>query len=84
MNRKQRRTLKKKLSKPEQELAQQVALFGMLPDSCSACQKSFDKKDKDMVFSWSVVVHNKTEAVRLFCPECIEKTKELIEQNDSP
>lgn len=77
MNRKQRRALKK-LSKPEQEMAEKVALFGHLPDSCSACQKTFDKKDKDMVFSWSVVVHNETEAVRLFCPECIDKTKEAI------
>ena len=83
MNRKQRRALKK-LSEPEQKMAEKVALFGLLPDSCSACQKSFDKKDKAMVFSWSVVVHNKTEAVRLFCPECIEKTKELVEKNGSP
>ena len=82
MNRKRRRALKK-LSKPEQEMAEKVALFGHLPNSCSACQKSFDKKDTDMVFSWSVVVPNETEAVRLFCPECIEKTKELIEQNES-
>ncbi len=81
MNRKQRRALKK-LSKPEQEMAEKVSLFGMLPDSCSACQKSFDKKDKDMVFSWSVVVHNETETVRLFCPECIEKTKEIVDGRD--
>ena len=82
MNRKQRRAMKK-LSKPEQEMAEKVALFGHLPDSCSACQESFDKKDKEMVFSWSVVVHSETETVRLFCPECIEKTKELIEKNGS-
>ena len=82
MNRKQRRAMKK-LSKPEQEMAEKVALFGLLPDSCSACQKSFDKKDKVMAFSWSVVVHNETEAVRLFCPECIEKTKEVIIKNES-
>ena len=82
MNRKQRRALKK-LSQPAQEMAEKVALFGHLPDSCSACQESFDKKDKEMVFSWSVVVHSETETVRLFCPECIEKTKELIEKNGS-
>jgi hypothetical protein len=82
VNRKQRRALKKS-SKPEQEMAQQVTLFGMLPEACLACQKSFDKKNKDMVTSWKVVVHNDSETVRLFCPECIEKTKELIEQNES-
>ena len=82
MNRKQRRALKK-LSKSEQEMAQQVTLFGLLPDSCSACQKSFDKKDKAMVFSWSVVVHNETETVRLFCPQCVAHTKRVIEENES-
>ena len=82
MNRKQRRALKK-LSKPEQEMAQQVTLFGMLPEKCLACQKSFDKKNKDMVMSWKVVVHNDNETVRLFCPECIDKTKEVIEENES-
>jgi len=33
-----------------------------------------------MVFSWSVVV--KQETVRLFCPECIEKTKEVLGVQD--
>jgi hypothetical protein len=82
VNRKQRRALKK-LSKPEQEMAQQVTLFGMLPEMCLACKKSFDKKDKNMVISWKVVVHSDSETVRLFCPECINKTKEFIEQNES-
>ena len=79
MNRKQRRARKKKLSKSEQKMAEKVALFGMLPDTCLTCQKSFDKKDKDMVFSWKVVVHNETETVRLFCPECLNKTQEFID-----
>ena len=82
MNRKQRRALKK-LSNPEQEMAEKVSLFGLLPDSCSVCQKSFDKKDKAMAFAWSVVVHNETEAVRLFCPACIEHTKKVIKKNES-
>ena len=79
MNRKQRRAQKKKLSKSEQEISQQVTLFGMLPETCLTCQKSFDKKNKDMVMSWKVVVHNDNETVRLFCPECINKTKEFID-----
>ena len=78
MNRKQRRA-GKKLSKPEQKMAEKVALFGKLPDACLTCEKSFDKKDKDMVFSWKVVVHHETETVRLFCPECIKKTQETID-----
>ena len=77
MNRKQRRAIKKHVGQDAQEkMADKVALFGRLPEMCNICQKEFDKKDKDMVNSWSVVV--KQEVVRLFCPECINKAKEVI------
>jgi len=78
MNRKQRRAIKKHIGQDAQEkMAGQVALFGKLPEMCNVCQKEFDKKDKDMVNSWSVVV--KQEVVRLFCPECVNKAKEIID-----
>ena len=82
MNRKQRRDAAKRRQRndPNQIMSDQVSLFGKLPDACSSCQKSFDKKDRSMVFSWSVVV--KQETVRLFCPECIEKTKEVLGVQD--
>ena len=77
MNRKQRRAIKKHVGQDAQEkMADQVALFGRLPEMCNICQKEFDKKDRDMVNSWSVVV--KQEVVRLFCPQCINKAKEVI------
>ncbi len=77
MNRKQRRAIKKHMGADTQEkMASQVAQFGKLPQACDACQKEFDKKDKEMVQSWSVVVRQ--EVVRLFCPECIEITKEAL------
>ena len=79
MNRKERRALEKQMKKQgtsEDEMAEKMFLFDKLPDECSACTKWFDKKNRDMVFSWNVVV--KQEVVRLFCPECIEKTKEVI------
>jgi|TARA_R110002020_G_scaffold238480_1_gene451015 hypothetical protein len=79
MGRKQRRALEKQTKKQEQ-IASKVALFGHLPESCSTCRKEFDKKDKDMVTSWSVVVRESAKTVRLFCPECIEKTKEKIDE----
>ena len=60
----------------QEKMATQVAQFGKLPQACDACQKEFDKKNKEMVQSWSVVV--KQEVVRLFCPECINKTKEAL------
>lgn len=82
MNRKQRRDTarKRRHGDAEQAMADQVQLFGKLPEQCSACQKAFDKKDRDMVFSWNVVV--KQEAVRLFCPECIETTKEVLKNHE--
>ena len=77
MNRKQRRAIKKHVGADAQEkMATQVAQFGKLPQACDACQKEFDKKNKEMVLSWSVVV--KQEVVRLFCPECINKTEEAL------
>ena len=78
MNRSQRRALKKITgSEASEKMASQVEQFGKMPESCSACTKEFDKKDKEMLQSWRVVVRQ--EVVRLFCPECIRKTQEAIE-----
>ena len=77
MNRRARRDLEKKMGKQAADnLAEKIFQFNKLPESCSACQKEFDKKDKAMVQSWSVVV--KQEVVRIFCPDCIKKTQEIL------
>ena len=77
MNRKQKRVMKRHFKKDVNEkLAQKISQFDKLPEQCSACHEVFDKQDKDMVQSWSVVI--KQEVVRLFCPECIKKAKEVI------
>ena len=81
MNRKQRRAMAK-ASDAEKQLANKVTLFGLLPDMCSACQDPFDKKNKEMAMSWSVIVHQETEKVRLFCPKCIEKAREVIKEKE--
>ena len=80
MNRKQRRAAERNRKKgdAEQLMADKVRMFGQLPEKCDACKKTFDKQDRDMVFSWSVVV--KEQNVRLFCPECIKKTQEVIDE----
>jgi len=41
------------------------------------CDAAFDKGDKEMIKSWNVVVRQ--EEVRLFCPQCIKKTQEVLE-----
>tara|TARA_R110000824_G_scaffold71001_5_gene182033 strand:- start:24629 stop:24883 length:255 start_codon:yes stop_codon:yes gene_type:complete len=80
MSRKQRRAAERKRKKgdAEQLMADKVHMFGQLPEKCDACKKTFDKTNRDMVFSWSVVV--KEQNVRLFCPECIKKTQEVIDE----
>jgi len=62
----------------KKELQQKVGLFNKLEDHCLVCQKDFDKKNKEMVMSWSVVV--KEKEVRLYCPECWDRAKKLIEE----
>ena len=81
MNRKQRRAAAKQMKKDgTEEVAEKVALFGKLEDECLVCAKPFDKKDKEMVMSWSVVVREQEEKVNLYCPTCWEKAQSVIEQ----
>jgi len=79
MNRKTRRAMQRQMGKTTaNELAEKMFQFDKLPVYCSACQKDFDKSDKSMVLSWNVVVRQ--EVVRLFCPECTNKTKEILDE----
>ena len=81
MNRKQKRAMKKQLgSETQQKMATQAQRFEKMPKLCGICQKEFDKKDKEMVKSWSVVV--KQEVVRLFCPDCMNTAKEVLNGRD--
>jgi hypothetical protein len=57
VNRKQRRALERKTgSKVAQNFSDKISQFGKLPDQCTTCDKPFDKKDRDMLASWNVVV----------------------------
>jgi len=62
----------------KKELQKKVGLFNKLSDHCLVCQKDFDKKNKEMVMSWSVVI--KEEKVRLYCPDCWDRAKNLIKE----
>jgi hypothetical protein len=78
MSRRERRAMEKSVgAKASKTIADKVTQFGRLPQKCDACQEPFDKRDKEMVQSWSVVT--KQEVVRLFCPHCIRKAKEALE-----
>ena len=82
MNRKQRRARDAQLRKDSnEELAAKVAMFGKLPEKCTACEAAFDKKDKEMATSWNVVVRKEDEEnpVRLYCPTCWDTAQEVIQ-----
>ena len=83
MNRKQRRAAKRELKKQhgvEDEVAEKMMLFGNLPEECSACTEPFDKQNKEMVMSWNVVVREKEDIVRLYCPSCWKAAQEAVAQ----
>lgn len=65
----------------QKDVAQKMNMFDRLGESCSACRSPFDKKNRDMVMSWNVVVREQEDVVRLYCPSCwnmaIETIKEL-------
>ena len=80
MNRKTRRAMQRQMGKEAaNEIADKMFLFDKLPIKCSACEKGFDKSDKSMILSWNVVVRQ--EVVRLFCAECTQKTKEILDEH---
>mgnify|MGYP003653623984 FL=1 len=80
MNREQRREAAKQAkSQGNKEMESKIDLFGKLPDECLTCLKPFDKKDKEMVMAWNVVVHGEEEVVRLYCPDCWEMAKKITE-----
>ena len=77
----------KKTTKTEKrakkDLQKKLNMFDRLPEDCSACLKHFDKKDKDMVMSWNVVVKSEESLVRLYCPDCWKKATTLVESYHS-
>ena len=81
MNREQRRAMAKREKKDgNEEIAEKVALFGKLGDECLICDRPFDKKDKEMVMSWSVVVREKEDKVNLYCPDCWTGAIEMLNE----
>ena len=84
LKRKIERKQQKKDKKLEKEMTKKMMMFDKLEDHCAACQKPFDKKSKEHVSTWNVVVREKEDVVRLYCPECWGKANKLIEeiQND--
>ena len=76
-------SLSKKIKRQQEkeakkDLQEKVGLFNKLGEECLVCQKDFDKKNKEMVMSWSVIVNE--DMVRLYCPECWDRASNLIKE----
>ena len=81
-----KRAAKKKKEKAASQQAQddlkkQMNMFDRLPGECSTCEKDFPKT-REAHMTWKVVVKTEKQKVWLFCPECQEKAKELVENNN--
>ena len=75
------RTIKrKKERKAKKELAKKVALFGKLDEQCLVCSAPFDKTNKKQVSSWFVVVRKTENKVNLYCPDCWNKAKSILDE----
>ena len=73
MLRRQEKAAKKKLKK-------QLGALTALGEECSACAKEFDKKSREHAETWRVVVRKDKSRVSLFCPDCWDKAKQLVDQ----
>jgi len=87
VNRKQRRARDKQIKKSKEkktDLEQKMGLFDLMPEDCFLCHKDFDKKNKEMVQSWNVVVREKEQSVKIYCPECWNNAIEILKQYGVP
>ena len=74
-----RRIEKNKKKEAKKSLNDSLNIFDKIPNSCDICSALFDKKNKEHVTSWSVVVREEREIVRLYCPRCWNKVKQMTE-----
>ena len=70
----------KKDKELEKELSKKMGLFDRISDHCLTCQKPFDKKDKQMVMTWYVIVRESEKQVNLYCPGCWAKANKFLEE----
>jgi hypothetical protein len=61
----------------QKEAEKQIGMFSKLPTTCSACSADFPKT-QEAHMTWTVVVKSEQEKISLFCPDCMQKTREII------
>ena len=75
IKRNQEKQAKKKL---KQDIQEKMNMFDKLPDECLACQTVIDKKNREMISTWSVVVRE--DRVNLYCPTCWGAAQSVIKE----
>lgn len=78
IRRKKEKDAKKKLAK---EVKQKMNMFDKLGDECLACRKSFDKTNREMVSSWTVIVRQQEDKVNLYCPSCWGAAQKVVKEH---
>ena len=73
---------KKSHKQVQKDLKQKMGLFDQLPEECVACQEPFDRKNREQVMAWNVVVKRDPDVVRLCCPDCWQKAIAVVEDFD--
>ena len=68
MGRALRRITKKREKKANKKLSEKINMFDKLGTLCGKCGKTFDKRNKNMVKTWRVMVGG--GEVDLYCPGC--------------
>lgn len=63
----------------EKDLKQKLNMFDRLPENCLTCNKPFDRKNREQVMSWFVVVKNAEQKCNLYCPDCWDKATKLVQ-----
>jgi len=76
---KQIKPKKKSHKQSQRDLQSKLNMFDRLPENCLTCLEPFDKKNKQQVQSWFVVVKQEEQKVRLYCPDCWQKAKDIVE-----
>ena len=69
----------KQFKDKKKDLSQKLNMFDKIGDCCLICNEPFDKRDKEQVQSWFVVVRQKQNQVRLYCPTCWQRSKKILE-----
>jgi len=69
----------RKIRKRNKMIQEKVMLFDALPNKCTGCSLPYDKKNREQVTTWSVMVFNESKTVKLFCPECYSNVQAWAE-----